>query len=517
MTAGRRIFLNIVATYGRSLYSLACGLFVTRWVLAALGHVDYGLYGVVGGLVVFIGFFNSVLATSVGRFYAYSVGVGKKDGCYEKGLAECRKWFTIALSVHLVLPLFLVMVGYPIGAYAIENWLVIPKERISDCLIVFRCVCATCFISMVSVPFNAMYTAKQYIAELTVYSFVTTTVNVVALYYMVTHPREWLVGYAVLTSAVQVVPLLCIVIVAAKRFPECRLVKKFFFSWRDIRTLFSFAGWNVFGALGDMMKNSGMAILVNLYFGPRQNSAMAVANSVSGQTQALSGAMVGAFMPAITNACGAGDKVTMMRYVYLTCKFGTLLLLPFCIPLSIEMKYVINLWLQSPPPCVEWLCVLVLISLAFEKLTVGLWVAISAHGDIAKYQFVIGCLFVATLPIAWVMMFCGVNVYAVGYSLCLTRFGAIGVRLYFMRKLLGVGPSFWFFHIFTPISFVCLLSVLAGLVPYFTMGCSLLRVGIVTFVSGAVLLVGSWLVVLDASEKEFASSRFKMLAAKVTG
>ena len=39
--------LNIVATYGRSLYALVCGLFISRWVLAALGKTDFGLYGVI--------------------------------------------------------------------------------------------------------------------------------------------------------------------------------------------------------------------------------------------------------------------------------------------------------------------------------------------------------------------------------------------------------------------------------------------------------------------------------------
>ena len=33
--------LNIVATYGRSLYALVCGLFISRWVLAALGKTDF--------------------------------------------------------------------------------------------------------------------------------------------------------------------------------------------------------------------------------------------------------------------------------------------------------------------------------------------------------------------------------------------------------------------------------------------------------------------------------------------
>lgn len=37
MTANRRIFLNIVATYGRSLYALVIGLFCGRRTLIALG------------------------------------------------------------------------------------------------------------------------------------------------------------------------------------------------------------------------------------------------------------------------------------------------------------------------------------------------------------------------------------------------------------------------------------------------------------------------------------------------
>ena len=52
MTQNRRILLNIVATYGRSLYALVCGLFISRWVLAALGKTDFGVGGVVVGMMV---------------------------------------------------------------------------------------------------------------------------------------------------------------------------------------------------------------------------------------------------------------------------------------------------------------------------------------------------------------------------------------------------------------------------------------------------------------------------------
>ena len=52
MSPNRRILLNIIATYGRSLYALVYGLFISRLVLAAVGKSEFGLYCVVGGMAV---------------------------------------------------------------------------------------------------------------------------------------------------------------------------------------------------------------------------------------------------------------------------------------------------------------------------------------------------------------------------------------------------------------------------------------------------------------------------------
>ena len=52
MSPNRRIFLNIIATYGRSLYALVCGTLISQWVLMAVGKREFGLYGVIGGMTV---------------------------------------------------------------------------------------------------------------------------------------------------------------------------------------------------------------------------------------------------------------------------------------------------------------------------------------------------------------------------------------------------------------------------------------------------------------------------------
>jgi len=71
-----RIIVNTVATYGRSIFSLFLHLFSARWVLAALGQTDFGLYGVVGSLILLINILNGGMSIGVARFYAFSIGEG---------------------------------------------------------------------------------------------------------------------------------------------------------------------------------------------------------------------------------------------------------------------------------------------------------------------------------------------------------------------------------------------------------------------------------------------------------
>ena len=105
MTPNRRIAINMAATYARSLVALACGLFSGRWILMALGEVDYGLFGLVGGMTAFVVFFNDLLAGAVSRYYAVSVGHAQRSAVI--GLDECRGWFATALFVHTSLPVVL--------------------------------------------------------------------------------------------------------------------------------------------------------------------------------------------------------------------------------------------------------------------------------------------------------------------------------------------------------------------------------------------------------------------------
>ncbi len=503
MSQNRRIAINVFATYGRSLFGLACGLFSARWVLNALGQEDFGLYGLVGGLTVFITFFNGLMAGATSRFYAFAVGAAQVAADSKDGIDECRAWFNTALMIHTLLPALLICVGYPIGRTIVTRCLTISPEKIDACVWVFRSVAIACFVAMLNVPFQAMYTAKQYIAELTVYSFAQTFCNFFFAWYMVSHPGTWLVRYAWYMCLIQIVPQIVICLRAWRTFPECRLDFRHWWDWPRVRQMWSYAGWQAFAGIGGICRGQGMAILVNKYFGPRANASMAIANQLSTQTQTLTAAMVGAFQPAITAACGAKSYEWMRAMAFRACKFGTLLVLVFAIPLAVEVDVVLRLWLKTPPPCAAGLCLCMLGVLVIDKSSIGHMVAVNANGKVAVYQAFLGTALVFTLPIAWAFAELGMGIMSAGYGfLVATAISAWG-RVYFARRLVGMSARRWLRDVAFPLSLLIMAAGSVGVAVRFIMSPSLLRVFATTVAVEMILLPMAWCFVMASDERQY--------------
>lgn len=508
MTENRRIFWNIVATYGRSLYGLVLGLLCGRWTLMALGEVDYGLNGLVGGLVGFIAFFNSVLAGANARFYAFSVGAAKVAEDKSAALEECRAWFNTALSVHTVVPVILTVIGYPIGVYAIEHWLTIPADRVADCIWVFRLVCVSCFVGMVNVPFTAMYEAKQYIAELTIYSFITATLNVGFLYYAVNHPGVWLVKLAVWGVSLSVVPQIIICIRACSIFPECRIKVDYLWNRSCLKQLGYFSGWQMMGVFCAMLRTQGMSIVINKFFGAAMNAAQAIGNTVQGQCTTLAGAMQGAFVPVITQACGARDYDRMNRFVIRTGKFNVMLSMIFVIPLSLELPEVMVLWLKNPPAYSIGLCYCAMIFHLVDSCTTGHMVAINANGKIALYQVIINSVSILTIPLAIVVGFVWHNVYIVMSAVIFVAMLVSLIRIVFARFLTQTSVRVWIMEVLVPLSIAIFVCVGIGWLPRLVMEESFARVCVTALVCEIVFLPLTWFVLLSQDERLFVIEKF---------
>lgn len=517
MTQGRRIILNTLATYGRSVFGIACGIFSARWVLEALGHENYGLYAVVGAMAIFLNFLNIQFSGAIARYYAFSIGQAKKSGNEDVGMAECRSWFSTAVMIHTILPLVIVAIGWPIGEYAIRHaWLAIPEHRIEVCVWVWRIVSLSSFFGMFNVPFQAMYTAKQYIAELTIYSFLQTIARTAFVYFMTFHQRDWLVDYAAVMAIIAFVPQVIICVRAGIVFKECRIVRNAFCEFWRVKELSSYALWTAIGGLGYVASHQCMSILINKNFGARIVAGFGVSQTVSGEAASLTGALQGAFAPAITTAYGAGKFDKYRSMAFWACKAGTLLTLIFAVPMALEIDQILVLWLKNPPPMSAPLCVCTLMFIVIEKLSCGHLTAVNATGKIAKFQTLRGILRCLVIPLALISACLNLGVVAVALALPLSVIVVDLGDVWLARKMAGMSSKYWVTGVVSPLCIVALVGLAAGGLPRMLLPQSFVRIVCTTIASLVAMLTLSWWGLLSQVERDMLKNRLFALRKRIS-
>lgn len=491
----RRIVVNTVATYSGSVFAAALAIFSSRWVLSALGASDFGLFSVVGSIITIIIFLNSVMAASAARQFAYSIGQGDEE--------IVNKWFNTALSIHLIMPVVLILIGWPIGEYCIAYVLTIPPVRISSCLWVFRISLVSAFMSMITIPFSAMFTAKQHIVELAIWGLLQSILTF-SFAFILTHLHGdrllfYAMGMVAITASLQVGQSLRAMMI----FRECRIRCSQWMNGDRFKKILSFALWSLFGNTAGMLRNNGLAILLNLFFGPKVNSAYAIGSVVSTQTGTLSNSMVGSFSPEIIACEGSGDRTRMLELAMRACKFGTLLVMLFAIPLIVEMDYVLKLWLHEPPVYTALFCQLMLTMFLIDQLTVGYMLAVSAHGRIAAYQATLGTLNLLSLPASWFFLKLGFAPTSVVVVLIVTSAVTALGRVFWGRYLFGVTVNHWMTSVVIPCAVVATASAFMALIFVWWLPPSFFRLVLASIGSAAVAALVCWFIALDLSERAY--------------
>ena len=143
----KKIAKNTLYLYFRMLLVVGVSLYTYRIVLFELGVEDYGIYNVVGGVVVMFSFLNSSMASSTQRFFTFDLGRGD--------LLSLKKTFSASLNIHIILGVIIFILSETIGLWFVNTKLVIPTERIWSANIVFQGAILGFVASVIQVPFNA--------------------------------------------------------------------------------------------------------------------------------------------------------------------------------------------------------------------------------------------------------------------------------------------------------------------------------------------------------------------------
>jgi O-antigen/teichoic acid export membrane protein len=503
----KRIALNTVVTYTRSVIAAGLALFSSRWVLNSLGKTDYGLFSIVGCIVVFITFLNGVMSESTSRYFAFTLGQGDSS--------DVKRWFNAALSIHVCLAIALILIGWPVGEYVIYHFLTIPENRVTTCLWVFRISLVSAFLNMLSVPFMAMFTAKQQFSELAVWSLCGCTLTFTLAWSLRFVSIDRLLFYGIGMAMIIFFVNTALIIRAVQVFTECSFDSRLWFDRKRLGNIFTYGIWNLIGSAGALFRDQGSAILLNIFFGPSVNAAYGIATQVSYQTNQLSVAMIGAFSPEVTESEGGGNRTRMLLLSLRASKIGTILVLLFAIPLISEMDYVLKLWLVEPPLFTALFCQLILGAFVIDRLSTGYLLAVQAHGKIAAFQATLGTCLLLTLPLAWLLFSVGFAPTSIGIAIIATSIVTSIGRVLWVKALFGVPVQRWLISVVWPCAVVAIAASIAAISFKLKMQPSFLRVVLSTTASFLVFIFTTWFFAIDFKEREFVLNILQRVRSKI--
>ena len=471
---------------------LVVSLFTTRIVLQALGIEDYGINNVVSGFVSMFAFLNTSMSNGVQRFYNFSLG--------RKNDYSVRDVYNTSFQIQLLLALLLFVVLETFGLWYIYTQMVIPIDRFDAALWVFQLSVFSLFLVVLQIPYSAAimaYERMDYYAYLSIFDVMAKLFIAYGVRYATV---DKLVLYGLLNAAVSVINFLLYYGYSKKHFKELSL--DFRIRENLFKPMLTFSGWNLFGSFSYMIKSQGLNMLLNVFFGPVINAARGVSNMVFTAIQGFQSNIVIAFRPQLVQSYAGGNYRRVLNLFYSLSKASFILLALLSIPIMIEIKYILFLWLgDNIPEYTVPFTILVLLNMVISSLNTPISQVVHATGNMRIYQMGTSIIICSILPVSWIFLKMGYDAVVVYWvSLLITIINQIICNL-LLKKIFDY--NLWNYCkqvIFPCFSFLLLVPILP-LVIIHLFPPSLLRMMITGFVSVSMSLIVSYFVVLDKTEK----------------
>ena len=499
----KRIAKNTLVLYARMLLMMCIGLFTSRVILNTLGVEDFGIYNVVGGVVMLFTFLNGALASATSRHITYEIGKG--------GGRALKTIFGVSLSVHGVLGLLVVLLSETIGLWFFYQKMQIPSGRITAAIWVYQLSVVSTVVSIMMIPYNAVVIAYERMSAFAWMSLLDAVLKLLIVYLLVVIPADKLIAYALLFFVVSLIDQLIYIIYCWCHFPEVRVG----FLWeRSLsREFSSFAFWSLFGNMAGMAYTQGLNLLLNVFFGPVVNAARGIAVQVQGIVQRFINNFQMALNPQITKSYAVGDLPSMHALMFRSARFSYFLMFLLSLPLLLETDFILKVWLKQVPDDTATFCRIILCTSLIYTLANPMVVANQATAQVKRYQLVCGGILLTILPFSYVALKLGAPAYSVFLIHFFVELVCQYARMYMLRDLIHLPVSAYVRHIYRPVFIVSAVSIVVPLAVYAVLPVG----GLVRFLAVGFLSVVSVAVVvytMGLSDRERAFVR-EMMAKRV--
>ena len=375
-------------------------LYTSRVVLATLGIEDYGIYNVVGGVVVMFGFLNGAMSASTSRYITFALGKGE--------LGEQLKVFNTSLQIHLIIALLILLLAETVGLWFLQSKMIIAGDRQYAAFWVYQCSVLTMMASIINVPFNASIIAHERMSVFAYISIFEVISKLGIVYLLMIVPVDKLIFYAALLFAVQLLMQSVYMRYCVRHFEEVELKKI----------------WQVQGAVSYFSSNFQMAL-----------------------------------NPQITKNYATGDLQAMHNLVLRSARFSFFLLFLLSLPIYLMTQEILEVWLTEVPDFSATFLQLSLMAVTIDSIANPLMVAAAATGNVRRYQTVVGGVIMLVTPIAYVVLKMGADAPSVFIVNLLVIILSFITRLYIIRSLIQLNINRFVCQVGRSVLLVLLLGI----------------------------------------------------------
>ena len=501
LTANRRIAKNTLLLYIRMFIMMGVSLFTSRVVLQKLGVDDFGLYNIVGGVVVLFSVFNSSLAGSTQRFLNYEMG--------RDDVSSVNKVFQCSITLHAILCAILILLAETIGLWYVNTYLNVPSGRYDAARIVYQISVLTFCINVLRVPFNACIIAHEKM-DFYAYASVAEAGLKLLVAFMLSMCRfDRLVFYSFLILLVAVTVNSFYMVYCSKAFPDIKA--RLLWDREKIKEMLSFSGWSLFGSAAVISAKQGINLVLNYFCGVGLNAAAGIANQVTSAMYGFISNFQTAFNPQIVKLYARKQFNDYFSLIFRASRFSFLLFWLISVPVLFYAPEIMDFWLDEVPPHAVSFCRVIIIYLLIDALNGPLWTAVNATGRIRLYQIMMSSIILCNIPVAILLLWSGLEPELVWYSKIIFNILAMIVRLAYLRRIVGFSCRKYITDVILPLLLVVLLSAVPLSILYFSSFVTSTPICII--VSLLYILSVSYVFGLDNQEKfaikEFVHAKIK--------
>ena len=433
----KRIAKNTIYMFIRMTLVMCVSFFTSRVVLNTLGVEDFGIYNIVGSVVIFLSFFRNALDNATYRYLTFDLGKGNFD--------QLKKTFAMAINAHIILAVILFVILEFIGIWFLNNKLNIPTSRIYAANWVFQFSLFTFLIEILKTPFNSSIISHEQMNFYAYTSIVEVFLKLLIVYILFYGNWDKLILYAILTFLVSFIMLIWYIIYCIKHYKETRY--QYYWNPSTLNNFLSYSGWSLLVNASDIIVQQCINIFFNIFGGVTANAAMGIASQVNGQLYKFLSSFTTSFNPQIIKSYAQNNFNYFMKLLLSTSKLSYFLLFSLAFPVMLNINFILEVWLIIPPKQTTTLLYFIVIYSLIDAISSPLWNAIHATGKLKTHQILMSSIKIMNIPIAYLLLKNNFPLYSVIITYASLNGLCCIVRAIYMRYLIQLSLKDYFIKV----------------------------------------------------------------------